>query len=126
MDAVVDPEALTCLGFVPQGSTLYNAWANCVCVSVTDDLVGKPLKVQKDGDSYVLSLDDSEVFVQAWTALRTQRDALLAASDWRVLPYSPLTSEEQAAWVTYRQALRDLPGSVQDPTSVEWPPVPSP
>jgi Phage tail assembly chaperone protein len=61
-----------------------------------------------------------------WSQLRTQRDTLLAASDWRVLPYSPLTSEEQAAWVTYRQALRDLPGSVQDPLNPVWPPVPSP
>jgi hypothetical protein len=60
----------------------------------------------------------------AWTQLRSQRDSLLTASDWRVLPFAPLTPETQQAWVTYRQALRDLPGVTEDPQSVEWPASP--
>jgi hypothetical protein len=131
MDAVVDPDALTCLGFVPQGSTLYNAWTNCVCVSVTDDLVGKPLKVQKDGDSYVLGLDDSEVVAQAWTALRTERNARLAQSDWTALSDAHLSQDKKDAWFAYRQALRDLPDEVTitspaDLDAVEWPQINTP
>jgi len=122
MDAVVDPDTLACLGFVLPNTTLYNAWANCVCVSVTDDLVGKPLKVQKDGDSYVLSLDDSEVLAQAWTDLRTRRNQLLTASDWTQLADTHMSQDKKDAWATYRQELRDLPELVQNPIdSVPWP-----
>lgn len=42
-------------------------------------------------------------------ALRSERDALLAASDWVMLPDAPLTGSQVAAWREYRQALRDLP-----------------
>lgn len=61
---------------------------------------------------------------QAWTNLRTKRNALLTASDWTVLPYSPLTESQIAAWVEYRTALRNLPSTVTDPTNVTWPPKP--
>jgi hypothetical protein len=59
-----------------------------------------------------------------WTALRLQRDSLLSASDWRVLPFSPLTQEQQQAWADYRSALRALPQLTQDPSSVAWPEAP--
>jgi len=121
MEAVVDPEALVCVGFVLPNTTLYNEWANCVCVSVTYDMVGKPLQVQREGDSYVLSLDDSAVVAQAWTALRTERNARLAASDWTQLQDTHLSAEKKSAWADYRQALRDLPDELTDPTRVDWP-----
>lgn len=37
---------------------------------------------------------------------RAERNALLAASDWRVLPDAPPDGYD--AWVSYRQALRDI------------------
>lgn len=40
---------------------------------------------------------------------RIRRQQLLDASDWRMLPDSPLTPDQRAAWAAYRQALRDLP-----------------
>lgn len=61
---------------------------------------------------------------QAWSQLRAKRNALLTASDWTVLPYSPLTESQIAAWVEYRTALRNLPSTVTDPTNVTWPPKP--
>ena len=39
---------------------------------------------------------------------RIQRNSLLASSDWRVLPHSPLSEEEVGLWATYRQELRDF------------------
>jgi hypothetical protein len=40
--------------------------------------------------------------------LRAERDALLAASDWRVLPDAPTPHAEVVLWLDYRQSLRDL------------------
>lgn len=40
--------------------------------------------------------------------IRSQRNDLLAKSDWTQLPDAPLTEEKRAEWSTYRQALRDL------------------
>ena len=42
-------------------------------------------------------------------AMRWQRDAWLAASDWTQTLDAPLTDEQRAAWAVYRQALRDAP-----------------
>lgn len=41
--------------------------------------------------------------------LRTQRNVLLAESDWTQMSDSPLTDSKKTEWATYRQTLRDLP-----------------
>lgn len=56
--------------------------------------------------------------------IRQQRDALLARSDWTQLPDAQLTTEQKAAWATYRQALRDVPTQAGFPTAVVWPVAP--
>jgi hypothetical protein len=56
-----------------------------------------------------------------WTALRTERNARLAATDWTQMNDSPLSQANRTAWSSYRQELRDLPDEVTDPTQVEWP-----
>jgi len=63
-----------------------------------------------------------------WETIRSERDNSLYASDWRVMPDSPLTDEKKAEWVTYRQALRDVPDSqksVTDHAAIVWPDEPS-
>jgi hypothetical protein len=60
--------------------------------------------------------------------IRLHRSAKLFASDWAVLPDSPLTDEKKAEWVTYRTALRDVPANNSDVThldDVTWPGEPS-
>jgi Phage tail assembly chaperone protein len=52
------------------------------------------------------------------------RNALLANSDWTQMSDVPLTNK--AEWVTYRQALRDLPLQSGFPFSIEWPTQPKP
>ena len=54
--------------------------------------------------------------------VRTQRDTLLAASDWAVLPDAPVADEQ--AWKDYRQALRDVPQQAGFPTDIDWPTKP--
>jgi len=125
MEAVIDPSGPTVVGQVPPGASRNGgAWADFVTVPVPDGLEDKPLKVALVDDAYVLSVDTDTVTSEAWSQLRTQRDTLLTASDWRVLPFAPLSPETQQAWVAYRQALRDLPGVTSDPTSPVWPASP--
>ena len=50
--------------------------------------------------------------------VRAERDALLAASDWTQVADAPV---DQAAWATYRQALRDVPSQIGFPENVDWP-----
>lgn len=57
----------------------------------------------------------------AWDAVRAERDALLAASDWTQVADAPVDS---AAWAVYRQALRDVPQDYATPDAVVWPTAP--
>ncbi len=57
---------------------------------------------------------------RAWTEIRTQRNALITATDWRVLPDQPVSQP----WLDYRQALRDLPANTEDPSNPTWPTKP--
>jgi hypothetical protein len=49
---------------------------------------------------------------------RTTRNTLLAASDWTQVADAPV---DQAAWATYRQALRDITAQAGFPESINWP-----
>ncbi|WP_283177893.1 tail fiber assembly protein [Gemmobacter sp. 24YEA27] len=59
-----------------------------------------------------------------WVALRAERDRRLAWSDPRALPDFPQTEASRAAWLAYRQALRDLPDVTTDPLAAVWPEPP--
>ena len=53
--------------------------------------------------------------------VRAQRNILLSESDWTQVADAPV---DQAAWATYRQALRDIPSQVGFPLDVVWPKKP--
>jgi hypothetical protein len=53
--------------------------------------------------------------------VRSQRDVLLAASDWTQLADTALTPDEVAEWAVYRQSLRDITKSPGFPEAVIWP-----
>jgi hypothetical protein len=57
----------------------------------------------------------------AWQSLRSERTRRLAASDWTQVADAPV---DAAAWATYRQALRDMPGNTTDPHNTVWPTAP--
>lgn len=52
--------------------------------------------------------------------IRKQRDLKLAETDWRASVDLTLSAE----WVTYRQALRDLPAQTGFPNTITWPTKP--
>jgi hypothetical protein len=71
-------------------------------------------KAEKEA-AYQAGLD-----AEAAKAVRSQRDSLLAATDWMAL--SDVTMSAEMA--TYRQALRDITAQEGFPHSVNWPAKP--
>ena len=84
-----------------------------------------------NGQSVQFTADEEaarDVEEQAWAdgandraavAVRRERDAKLAACDWRASSDVTLST----AWRTYRQALRDVPSQL--PGAVTWPTEPT-
>lgn len=65
--------------------------------------------------------DEAIIFHALWN-IRVDRNKLLVASDWTQVNDAPVN---QKAWAEYRQALRDLPASITDPTQpITWPEPP--
>lgn len=59
--------------------------------------------------------------------VRQNRDARLMASDWTQVADVQLSDEAKAAWLEYRQQLRDLPETYKDATvwdDIKWPTKP--
>lgn len=54
-------------------------------------------------------------------SVRAERNAKLAASDWTQVIDAPV---DQAAWATYRQALRDITSQAGFPWDIQWPAQP--
>jgi hypothetical protein len=103
-------------------------------VQVDDGALIETLTASRD-DAGVISaaIDQTKVaakaasdLANAWAAMRNQRNALLSACDWTQMADSPCSPQLKSNWATYRQALRDLPGSVQDPSQIVWPSPPGP
>jgi hypothetical protein len=57
--------------------------------------------------------------------LRTKRNTLLAQTDYvATIDYPHATPEKKQEWLDYRQALRDLPTTTEDPANPVWPVAP--
>jgi hypothetical protein len=76
----------------------------------------------------------AEQKAQQWEFIRFVRDQQLLQTDWIVSPNVPpdipgplagkINSSRQA-WLTWRQALRDMVVETNDPTTVVWPTKPA-
>ena len=53
--------------------------------------------------------------------IRIERNTKLAKTDWTQVSDAPV---DQAAWATYRQALRDITGQTGFPNNIIWPEQP--
>lgn len=103
--AEADAHAVIFGGFVttpPTGSIAY--W--------TVDTVAKTL-------THDDAQEDTDALSGAWASVRQQRNALISATDWRVLPDQPISQP----WMDYRQSLRDIT-NVATPDLVVWPSEP--
>lgn len=54
-----------------------------------------------------------------WDNIRAERNYKLLETDWVFTPDSPV--QDTQSWITYRQALRDVPQTFSTPESVVWP-----
>jgi len=74
--------------------------------------------------NYVVSELDPEVSaakIEAqWAVVRTERNKLIANTDWTQLPDAALSNTQTAQWALYRQALRDIT-TQSDPFNINWP-----
>ena len=59
-----------------------------------------------------------------WQVIRSARDRDLSASDYAAMPDYPMLEKNKAAFMAYRQGLRDIPDQGSDPDAVVWPPKP--
>lgn len=57
--------------------------------------------------------------------VRLERNRRIAATDYLAMPDYPLSDEDKAAVMAYRQALRDVPTQDGFPREVVWPEVPA-
>jgi len=69
----------------------------------------------------LIKVDPAKARVNHERQVREQRSVLLAASDWTQVADAPV---DQAAWATYRQALRDVPAQDGFPENILWPVAP--
>lgn len=56
----------------------------------------------------IVAVDLADDPAQILAANTKKRNRLLAESDWRILPDSPLSQSERRLWSFYRQQLRDM------------------
>ena len=92
-----------------------------------------------EGTSYHLSWDGTAVsaddtakstweLAEEWKRIRTERNRLLAETDWTQGADSPLTTQQKSDWAVYRTSLRTLPedqSSVTSYSDINWPTKPS-
>ena len=95
---------------------------HCIRIPVPEGVDYTATKAVKADDGTITIVLNQEIITERqWAALREQRNQMLAKCDWTQLTDSHLSAEKKEAWADYRQALRDLPDEVTDPTQVEWP-----
>ena len=71
---------------------------------------------------------DARLLAEQWTEIRTERDRLLANSDWTQANDTALASAKVTEWGTYRTKLRTLPADQSSKTTyadITWPIQPS-
>ena len=75
------------------------------------------------GWSYVDGIFIAPIITFTAKEIRASRDSKLTESDWTQVADAPV---DQAAWATYRQALRDIPTHANFPnlTETDWPTKP--
>ena len=61
---------------------------------------------------------------EAATAVRAERDKLLASCDWMAIKAFEAGSTLSTEWATYRQALRDVTAQEGFPNEITWPTQP--
>lgn len=60
-----------------------------------------------------------------WLQFRINRAVKLKETDWTQTTDAPLTPEKKAEFTAYRQSLRDIPQTYDNPDDIVWPTKPT-
>ncbi len=80
--------------------------------------------IEDKGDYYEVVAIPAPTTEELAAQARSQRDALIAATDYLMASDYPLTDEKRQELTVYRQALRDVPEQSGFPTEIVWPTKP--
>lgn len=69
----------------------------------------------------VLSWHDPRTTDQKASEARAKRDVLLSQTDWIVTRSMERGEAVPSTWVTFREALRDIPSQAGFPSTIVWP-----
>ncbi len=72
----------------------------------------------------VAAEDQAERITAGWRGVRSERNSMLADSDYMVIQAIESGTTIASNWATYRQALRDITNQ-SDPFDITWPTKPS-
>ena len=82
-------------------------------------------EIEFSEDAEAIERDRLNAIQTRWDQLRYERNIRISNTDWVMLSDISMTTEKKEEWVTYRQALRDLPSNTTDPENITWPNTPS-
>ena len=119
MDFWVDTETLIIRASGPSGYEC-SFEGQDKCTKIVANVNQLKAKAVKDASGTISVMENPDLS-HLWVDVRNTRNQLLKDSDWTQNRDCKLSDDAQDAWATYRQALRDLPASVTDPTNVTWP-----
>ena len=91
-----------------------------------DTLIWLDTSVPKPSKETLLQRSQEIINAKPLKKLREERNKRISACDWTQLPNVPLPGAKKYEWETYRQALRDITQTTEDPTNPVWPIQPSP
>ena len=77
--------------------------------------------IEDKGDYYEVVAIPAPTTEELAAQARSQRDALIAATDYLMASDYPLTDEKRQELTAYRQALRDVPEQSSFPVEIVWP-----
>jgi hypothetical protein len=103
---------------------IVRAWPDAQCATRGDVLVSWDGPGQQPSDADIALAVDRHAAREPWDQLRAERNRRLTACDWTQVADSPLDDASDNQWRVYRQALRDLPQTQDDPANVVWPVAP--
>lgn len=116
--------------YSPETKGFYNSAVHATMpddvFEISDEIYRTLLEGQSVGKSIVyksrkLQLIDFVAPPKTWEQIRKSRDLKLAACDWTQLPDHQLSKEDSNKWRKYRQTLRDITNSFENPDAVVWP-----
>ena len=84
-------------------------------------------ELEKDGDKrrFQIVAVPEPTTEEIAAQVRAKRDALLAETDFLMMPDYPLGEEDATVLKAYRQDLRDVPTQEGFPSEVAWPELPA-